>query len=179
MKRQVNVKRLTRVAILLAIEIVLSRFCSISTPIAKIGFAFLPLSIIAMLYGPLYAGFAGAAADFIGAMLFPIGAFFPGFTLTALLTGVTYGLLLHEHEKSTSRIVASTLISQLVFSLGLNTVWLWMITGRGYMAILPTRVAQCVVMIPIQIVAMGIVGKKLELAKPYLLHARMGPKRVR
>ena len=75
---------MVQVAALIAIEIVLSRFCSIATPIVKIGFGFVPIAVCGMLYGPVWAGVAGGAADLLGAVLFPIGAYFPGFTLSAV-----------------------------------------------------------------------------------------------
>lgn len=146
-----DTRKLVTTALLVATEIVLSRFCSIATPIAKIGFAFLPIVMIAMLYGPLYAGIAGAMADFIGAILFPIGAYFPGFTLTAFLTGLTYGFFLYQKPKSLVRISIMVVAVSLVWHLGLNTVWLWMITGKGYLAILPTRILQTGVMVPVTV----------------------------
>ena len=86
---------LTLMGLLTAVEIVLSRFLSISAWNTKIGFAFVPVVIAAILLGPYRAGIVAALADFLGAVLFPIGAYFPGFTLTAFFMGVIYGLLLH------------------------------------------------------------------------------------
>ena len=44
-----NARRLAQVALLIALSIILSRFCSISTPIVKIGFSYLPIVITAVL----------------------------------------------------------------------------------------------------------------------------------
>ncbi len=41
-------------------------------------------------------------ADLIGATLFPAGPFFAGFTLSAFLTGLIYGLILYKREKKTN-----------------------------------------------------------------------------
>lgn len=81
MYKKVNIKILVSVSALIALEVILSRFLSIATPVVKIGFGFVPIAVCAMLYGPIWAGAAGALADFLGATLFPIGAYFPGFTL--------------------------------------------------------------------------------------------------
>ena len=48
-KNSFDVSKVTRIGLLIAVEIVLSRFLSISTPITKIGFAFIPLSMIGMM----------------------------------------------------------------------------------------------------------------------------------
>lgn len=164
-----DTKRLVVVALLIAVEIVLSRFLSIATPIAKIGFAFVPIVIIAMLYGPFYAGLANAVADFVGAILFPIGAYFPGFTLTALLTGIIYGFFLYGKPKKVIWITIMVLIISVCLHLGLNTVWLRIITGKAYTAILPTRIAQTAVMIPVQIAATCLIANSIHLKK--LIHA--------
>ena len=148
-----DVLKLTRIALLMAVEIVLSRFVSIATPVTKIGVAFIPLSMIGMLYGPLYGGIAGALCDFIGAILFPIGAYFPGYTLTAALSGATYGLFLQNGgAKSWTKITVCSLIINLIYQLGINTYWTTLFTGKGYLALLPTRMFSNVVLAPFEII---------------------------
>ena len=88
-----SVKKLVEISLLIALEVILTRFCSINTATLRIGFGFLPIAIIAMMYGPLSAGVAYALGDLLGMMIFPSGSYFPGFTLTAFLTGVIYGLV--------------------------------------------------------------------------------------
>lgn len=153
--------KITNIALLIALEIVLSRFLSISTPIVKIGFSFIPLSMLAMLYGPFYAGAGAAIADIIGAMLFPVGPFFPGYTLTAALTGLTYGLLLYRRPKSWGRILAAVLIVTMALNLGLNTVWIQMTTGKAYMALLAPRVIKSLAMVPIMTLLIRFAWEKL------------------
>lgn len=73
---------------LVAFQIILTRLCSIQTPIVRIGFAFLPVVIIEIMYGTIWSCVANGIAEIIGVILFPTGAFFIGFTLTAILSGV-------------------------------------------------------------------------------------------
>ncbi len=98
MKSKNKVKVLVNVALLVAMEVVLARFLSINTPIVRIGFGFVPIAICGMLYGPMMAGVAGAMSDIIGAVLFPTGAYFPGFTVSAALTGIVFGLFLYNRK---------------------------------------------------------------------------------
>ena len=160
--KKINLKPLVQTALLIALEIILSRFLSISTPIVKIGFSFLPIAVIAILHGPFYAAAGWALADIIGALLFPIGGYFPGFTLTALLSGLVYGVALHRHDKNIWRTVTAVLLVLLLLDLGLNTLWLVIITGKGYLALLPTRVVKCVIMLPIQIAAIWLAEGRLK-----------------
>lgn len=156
-----NNRRIATIAFLIALEIILSRFLSIATPITKIGFSFLPLALGGMLFGPIWGGIIAVIADIMGATLFPIGVYFPGFTLTAFLTGAAYGMFFYRKSMGVLRIILCVLVIQLLFHLGLNTVWLWVITGKGYLAILPTRVLQTIVMIPIQVMGIYLAAKKL------------------
>ena len=133
-----STRTLTSMALLIALEIVLSRFLSISAWNTKIGFAFVPVVIAAILLGPLYAGIVGAAADFLGALLFPIGAYFPGFTLTAFLMGLCYGLFLYRNQ-SFPRILGAVAVHQLILSLLLNTLWISLLYGSPYAPLLLSR----------------------------------------
>lgn len=158
-----NLKTLTQLGLLIALQVVLSRFLSIHTPIVKIGFGFLPLAIMGILYGPFIGGVGAIVADIIGIILFPTGAYFPGFTLTTGLTGFVYGSLLYNKPKSPQRILIATLIISLGLNLLLNTLWLSIIMGKGYLALLPTRVAKALIMIPVEFITISIVWNKFLL----------------
>lgn len=146
-----SVRRLAQMALLIALEIIFSRFVSIATPIVKISFSFLPLAAMAILYGPAYAAAGGAIADFLGAILFPIGAYFPGFTLTAALTGAVYGVFLQKNRATVVRTLCAVLVINFVIQLGIDTLWLVMITDKAFLALLPVRALKCALMVPVQV----------------------------
>lgn len=156
MIKKLSIRDIAKLAVLIALEVILSRFLSIATPIVKIGFGFVPVVMAAMMFGPFWGGVMGGAADLIGALLFPIGPFFPGYTLTAVLVGVVYGVFLHDKPKSNLRILFAVLIVNLVLHLCLNTFWVMLTSGKGYLAILPTRVLQCLIMAPVQFVLIRV-----------------------
>lgn len=161
MDNRFDVKKLIQISLLIAIEVILTRFCSIQTPIVRIGFGFLPIAIIAMMYGPLSAGVAYAIGDLLGVALFPTGSFFPGFTITAFLTGIVYGVFLYNKPKTWPRIIGAVLTVCLVINLGLDTLWLYILMGKGYIGLLPTRIMKAVLMIPVQTLIIGIIWKKV------------------
>lgn len=153
-------RMLVTLSILTAMEIVLSRFLSISAWNTKIGFSFVPVVLAAMLYGPLAAGIVAALGDFIGAMLFPIGAYFPGFTATAFLTGLVFGYFLHENQ-SIFRVPAAVLINQCVLSLFLNTLWISILYGSPYGPLLLTRIPQTVILSAVQMLSIIAITRAL------------------
>lgn len=158
-----NIRKIAFIGLFIAIEIVLTRFLSIQTPIVRIGFTFLPIAISGIMFGPLFAGLTAALADFVGVMLFPTGGpFFPGFTISALLTGLIYGLFLYKKPKSFWRISLAVLVISLFVHLGLDTLWLWMLTGKGIIGLLPARIIKSLIMLPIQIITIQVVWKYLS-----------------
>ena len=156
-----NIKQIASMAILIAFSIVLERFFSIRTPIVTVGFGFLPVVIAAILYGPLIGGIVGAAADFIGAILFPIAAFFPGFTLTAFIVGFIYGVFLHRNPRTSWKILTAVVCTILLGDLFINTYWLTIIMGQGMIALLPARITKCLIMLPIRFFSIRIIDHRL------------------
>ena len=151
-----NTKILTLTGLLIASEVVLSRFLSINAWNIRIGFGFLPIALAGMLLGPLYAGIAAAAADVLGAVLFPTGPFFPGFTLTAFLTGAVFGIFLFK-KRSPFRVLCAVLINQLVLSLLLNSLWISILYGSPFLPLLGTRAVQTAILIPVQLIVISVI----------------------
>jgi ECF transporter S component (folate family) len=150
--KDITVKKTVIMALFIALEIVLTRFVSIQTPIIRISFGFLPIAIVAMMFGPIYAGIGAAVGDIIGVALFPVGAYFPGFTLTAFLTGAVYGVFLYKRPKKTPSICIAAFIVTMILQLGLDTLWIRSLTGEAYLALLPARFIKSVIMTPVQII---------------------------
>lgn len=159
-KNHFSLMMLTTLGFFIAIEIVLSRWLSFQTWNFKISFSFVPIVIVAMLYGPLASGMVAGIADVIGAILFPIGAYFPGFTLTAFFNGIVYGIFLKK-KQSMPHVIIAVCITHLVGSLLLNTFWISMLYGTPFLALLPLRIGQNVVMMIVQIVVIPMISKLL------------------
>ena len=155
-----NTSSVVMMGMLITIEIVLSRFASISAWNIKIGFGFVPVVVAAMLMGPVKGGIVGAVADFLGAVLFPIGAYFPGFTLTAFLTGTVYGMFLYK-KQTVLRIWIAVGINQLILSLLLNTLWISILYGSPYGPLLVTRIVQCAINTPVQLFTILLISKAI------------------
>ena len=154
-----SVKTIVTVALLIAVEVVLNRFCSINTESLKIGFGFVPIAVCGMLYGPVWAAAAGFLSDFTGAILFPIGPYFPGFSFTSALTGAMFGLLLRRRPAGLPSICACAVVNNLIFGLLLNTLWISVLYGTPYLELLPVRFMQSAIMIPVQIAVLTVMRR--------------------
>ena len=54
-------------------------------------------------------------------------------------------------------IVAPSLIITIGLNLLLDTLWLKILMGQGFFALLPTRILKCAVMLPIQVILIPVV----------------------
>ena len=160
-KTKFSTRTLTTLALLLAMEIVLSRFLSINAWNIKIGFSFVPIVVAAVVYGPLAAGIVAALGDFIGAILFPIGPYFPGFTLTAFLMGLVSGFFLHN-RRGWLPCIASVIINQFILSLFLNTYWISFLYDSPYVPLLATRVFQSLLLTAVQVACIPLIVKLID-----------------
>lgn len=149
-------------ALFISSEIILTRFFTYQTQIVRIGFGFLPIALSAIMFGPVVGGITAAISDVLRMLMFPMGfPYFPGFTASAFLTGIVYGVFLHKKPKFIT-ITAAALTISLLIDLALNTLWLTILSKEGYFVLLPTRILKTAVMFPIQILTIQAVYKALE-----------------
>ena len=155
--RRKNVKVLVIIAMMTALEVVLSRFMSI--PIGnslKFGFNFVPICVAAYLYGPFASVFVGGVGDLLGALLIPSDTFFYGFTVTAALTGLFFGILLHK-KYSFLRILFGVLMVQIALTIFLDALWFNIYYGTPYSVMLVTRAVKAGVMVVVQCVTLNLI----------------------
>ena len=168
MANKSNTTRLVIMAFLIALEIILTRFCSINTAILRIGFGFLPVAMAGIMFGPWWDAVGYNIGDLLGMMIFPTGAYFPGFTLTAFITGFVFGFFLHGKDITWKRVLPASLIIVLGLNLVLDTVWLSILMGDGFIALLPTRILKCVVMLQIHLLLIPLVWNRIISKLPYI-----------
>ena len=160
----------TNLGLLTAISIVLTRVFGFIIPIAGVGalrisFGEIPIMLSGILFGPIGGAVTGVAADLIGyAINSHGGAFFPGFTLTAALTGFIPGLLLSKRRKVLQwwQVGLTVLITDLIAGVFLNTVWLTIMFGQGFFVLLPARLLARLVTLPIYTLAVFLVAQAYQ-----------------
>ena len=150
---------ISTLSVLTAMEVVLSRFLSFSVWNQKIGLAFVAVALAGMLYGPFAGAAVGALSDFIGAILFPIGAYFPGFTLTNALLGVIFGIFFSKKvfKEITSslnlflRAFLCALSNIILCTMLLNTFWISILYTTPFKSLFFARIPQGIMMMAIQV----------------------------
>ncbi len=159
--RRISLQQLIMIALFVALQIVFTRFLSLDTGIVRVSAAFIPLAFCSIMCGPVNGGIAAGLADVIGFLVFPRGTYFPGFTLTAFLAGIVYGVFLHDNPNKLSNYIAAVLIVSVVLNLCLDTLWLNILLKQGYLALLPSRILKSVIMAPVEIIVLRLLWKYL------------------
>ena len=168
------VSTITTCAMFGAMSIVLNQLATIRvTPNLKIGFGALPNELVDYLFGPVVGSLFGGGMDIIKFMLKPDGGFMPGFTFNAMLAAFIYGLFLYKKPLSLKRMLAAKLVVAVLCNILLGTLWLSMINGKGYLALLPARAVKNLIQWPVDSLIFFLVAKTLEQAGVFklILHA--------
>jgi len=139
-------QKLVLSALLLAFDVVFTRLLAINGTLVKLGFGFAAVALCAMLYGPAWTALVAALGDLVGALLFPTGAYFPGFTLTAALTGLLFGLCLYRRPVRWGNAFLAAFLNCLLVTLLLNTAMLVVFFDLSLPVLLSSRVPQFFIM---------------------------------
>ncbi len=168
-------KKIILSALLLTLTIILARFLSIKTQFIAISFSFVPILLSAIWLGPKYTVIISGFADLIGAILFPFGEFFIGFTISSVISGLIYGLILHKKQGEFTKkqilvrlIIASSIVTIFV-NMILNTLWLVIMYDKAFIVLLGARAVKELIVLPVQVVTMFLVYQGLNpITKKYL-----------
>lgn len=158
-KNPFELQILIRVAILIAMDVLLMNYLGIHTQFFKIGFAFVPIALCGMLYGAKWGAACAGIGDLINCFLGPYG-WYPPLTLSACLNGFVFGLFLKGRSDHLGAIVAAVSVFQIGISLLLNTWFLSMLYSTPFLELMVTRIPQVLIMFPVQIVVLRLIGSK-------------------
>lgn len=148
-----KVRSLTTAAMLLAVAVVLGIFSIPVTPAVKVSLASLAIQLAAALYGPAVGGIVGGLADLIQHFIRPTGPYFPGFTISGILSGLIFGLIYYRRPLELRRVIIANVLVSIPVNLFLNTYWLKLLYGNAYLALLPVRAVKELALLPVFIAA--------------------------
>ena len=150
---------------LLALQLVLSMFTINITAILRVGFSYLPVAAVGMLFGPVAGGVFGVAGDILGYFIHPTGPYFPGFTLNAFLSGFVYGILLYRKPVSILRTFSAKALITFLVSMLLNPLWLSVLYGKAFFAVVSARIVTNLLLLPIEATVLHLLLKIIEKSR--------------
>lgn len=134
-------------------------------PDLRIGFGFLTNAAVGMLFGPVVGMMAGMSTDVLGYFIggnASMGAYFPGYTLTAVVGGLIWGLWLYPRKLTVWRAIGAKTCINLICNIGLNTLWLTLTGGKAMGVLLAARVPKNLMLLPLEIVMLVVVMRVVD-----------------
>ena len=93
-----------------------------------------------------------------------------------MVGGVLYGCFLYKRPISLVRVLAAELTVSVICNMLLGTLWLSMLYGKGFLALLPMRVLKNLIMWPVNSMLFYTIGKTLEASGVFRLLKTAGRK---
>ncbi len=172
-----STRMLVLAAMFVAIEVIIGSFYIRVVPFGlgnvRVYFTFFVVALAAYIYGPILGSVAAVVADCIGAMLAGEG-FYPGYTLTAVLTALVFALFLFRARVTVFRLFVAKLIGNIFINIGLNALWDIVYYGKsGYLGMLALRLPKNLVLLPFEVLALVLF---FQLMLPILPRFGLAPK---
>ncbi len=161
------VRTLVLAALFLALAMAIGRIF-IPLPVLggqRIYFTFLVTALGGVLYGPAVGMLGGMVGDLIGGTLFPTGPFFFGYTLTAMVGPLLYGLFLYRARLSIVRIALCKLSVNVIANIVLNSLWSSMLGGNDWGLLMLTRAPKNLLLWPLEVLMIVLI---LRAVVPFL-----------
>lgn len=157
-----RVGSLVILALMIGLNIVLSRFVSIKAMNFKISFTFLTIVLSAYFYGYYGAIMVALFGDLLGALLFPIGPYNPLLTLTSIMCAVVYAYFFYKKDLSNKNIILACLINCFIISLFINTTIISLMYNLSFKATFITRIYSSTVMFVVEVLALCFLRKYMK-----------------
>ncbi|SNX53029.1 folate family ECF transporter S component [Thermoanaerobacterium sp. RBIITD] len=176
--KKIHTRELVFLALLVSLNIVLTRIASIKIAIGgiesiRIGFGGFPVILAGIMFGPIAGGIVGAVGDIIGYYINPLGPYMPHFTLTAALTGIIPALILKPIKASKPslwQLMIAIGVGQFISSVILVPYFLQLLFKIPMIATLPPKVVGEVIHVPVYALFTQILLKRTNTAIHFKTH---------
>lgn len=152
-----DVRYLAFIAMMIALKIVVG---FVRIPVSenlRITLTFIFVALEATIVGPVAGVVSAAVCDNLSFILFPDGAYFPGYTLTAMLGSLTYSLLLYRQRITVLRLTIAKVINNYLINVLLGSLWSSMLYGNAYIVYAGVSVVKNTILLPIEVLLLVVI----------------------
>ncbi len=145
-------------SLLIAINVIMERFIAINVWNQSISFSFITIAFAAAFVGIPYAVAVGAFGDIIGAILFPFGSYFIGFTITNILAAFITAIFIYKNA-TILKIIISVIINKITTTLLLNTLWITILyrdSLDAFPLVFVSRLPQALILGAVEIIVLAL-----------------------
>lgn len=157
-----KLRNLTLIAMFMAIDIVLNFLTIQITSGLHISFGFLVTAAIGMLFGPIPSVLFGFTTDILCYFVNPKGAYFFGYTITAIVGALIYALVLYKKVPTIKRCILAKISTTFICNIILNSLWVSMLIGKSFFSLIfSVRIFKSIVLFPLEVFLLFIILKFL------------------
>lgn len=143
-------RKITTLALLMAIHVLLGAFYIPVNDTLRITFSFIPMMCVGIIFDWKTAFLYGIVEDLVAYLAFPSGAFFIGYTFAGGLCTLIYSLFLHNNVNLKNIVLARTTIC-LLNNIFLNSLWNTVLFANGFFYYLFLSIPKNLIMLPLEI----------------------------
>lgn len=161
-------RQMTLASMLIALQVVLGKLSVGDPAVVKVGLGFIATALIGYFLGPWIGGLAMVINDLISnTILSSRTLFFPGFTLSAFISGVIAGMFLYNQKVTWQRALVYEFFQILVTNVIFTTLWIYLMslssssTGRTFMALLSVRLPKEIITWPIEALIVFVILRQV------------------
>lgn len=142
---KLNLRLVVLLAIFVALDVIVGTFLTFGTNIVQVGFSFIVNTVIGAFAGSLWTGIAMGIGDVVSTLLFGHFGYFPGFTFSAIIVGIIYGLFFYKKQlawnswKDWLYVLIAVAVIMLVDTVFFNTLWVSILYHNPFSVYLMTR----------------------------------------
>ena len=154
-----NLRKVAFAALVIAMRVAMAGIFIPVGPNLRVYFHFFVTALGGLVCGPIMALLIGFGADVLGVLLFPSGAYFFGYTLSAMVGALVYGLFLYKRPISMVRIALCKATVNIGVNVLLGSLWSAMLYSKGYYYYFVQSITKNILLLPIEVVVLYLFFK--------------------
>ena len=152
------------IAMLCALNVILSNFAITISANLKITFSFLTMSVIGYMFGPAVGGICGLILDQVKFLVNPSGDYLFIWSVIEITSGFLYGLILYRKKVEYSRCFTTKLIVSVICNILMTPLFLTVLYGggmAGFITRVTARIVKNIVLLPVEAGVMYILLRRI------------------
>ena len=146
-----NLRKLVFAALVVALRIALSGLFIPVGANLRIYFHFFITALGGVICGPVLSLLIGFAADILGFILFPSGAFFFGYTISSMVGAFLYGCFLYKKHVSLLRLFFCKAAVNIGVNVLLGSLWSAILYSKGYYFYFVQSITKNLILLPVEV----------------------------
>lgn len=150
-----RLRMLTFGALIAALGIAFSGLYIVVGENLRIYFSFLITAVGCSVYGPVVGVLVAAVTDTLGYVMFPTGAYFPGYLLSEMAGALIYSLFLYRKKITVLRIYGAKFLVNYLINVLLGCLWSKILYGQGYLYYLVKSLVKNTLLLPLEVISLS------------------------